>query len=106
MLRMIAAAKRACLSLALAGTVALGAGPLAAQELESVDPDAAYETGNEGAIDGELAPPATQEAPAQDPSAANAAEPAVETHADPGAAPPTTTATGRATVREEVGTYW
>src|SRR3546814_4049063 len=89
MLRMIAAARRAGLSLALAGMVALGAGPLAAQELESIDPDAAFT----GEIDGDLAPPATQDAPAQDPSTATGAEPAVEAYADPGDDPAAATAT-------------
>lgn len=105
MLRMIAAARRTGLSLALASMVALGAGPLAAQELESVDPDAAYETGNEGAIDGDLAPPATQEAPAQESSSATAAEPAVEIYTDPSAAAadaPTATATAPATGAEAI----
>lgn len=96
MLRMIAAARRVCLSLALAGMVALGAVPLAAQELESVDPDAAFETGNGDAIDGDLAPPAAQAAPAQDSSPAPVAEPAVETYADPGDAPTANTAPAEA----------
>lgn len=78
MLRFIASGKRA--ALAVAAIIALGAGPLAAQELESVDPDAAYETGNEGAIDGDLAPTVGDAAPAQD---ASPAQPAVETYGEP-----------------------
>src|SRR3990167_1961167 len=108
MLRMIAAARRAGLSLALAGMVALGAGPLAAQELESIDPDAAFT----GEIDGDLAPPATQDAPAQDPSTATGAEPAVEAYADPGDASTATTtpaetapATGAAAIDPNKATY-
>src|SRR3546814_5587447 len=68
------------------------------QELESVDPDAAFETGNGDAIDGDLAPPAAQAAPAQDSSPAPVAEPAVETYADPGDAPAANTAPA-----EEIG---
>src|SRR3546814_11841362 len=83
MLRFIASGKRA--ALAVAAIIALGAGPLAAQQLESVDPDAAYEE----PIDGDRAPPADQTAPTQD-----AVDPGTETHA--AAAPGATAATDAA----------
>jgi len=84
MFRIIAVARRAGLPLALAGIFALGAGPLAAQELESVDPDAAYEE----VIDGDLTPPAANSA--QD---ASPAEPAVEAYGEPAQADAATAAT-------------
>lgn len=89
MLRMIAAARRAGLPLALAGIFALGTGPLAAQELESVDPDAAYEE----AIDGDLAPPVADTASAQDAATADPAEPTVEAYGAPAQADPATATT-------------
>ena len=51
------------LALAAASALALSAAPLAAQSVESVDPDTVFE---DGAIDGDLAPrarPAPQPAP-------------------------------------------
>lgn len=50
------------IALAAAGAAAMIAAPLAAQQVESIDPDAAFES---GAIDGDLAPVAQPASPAE-----------------------------------------
>ena len=90
------------IALALTAGLALAASPLKAQELQSVDPDAAYDSSAEdtagsapaGAIDGDLAPPTAADDTGNDLVAFgsdNAAPPPVE------AAPPTAEAAPAAT---------
>lgn len=78
----------------LAGLAALAlTAPTAAQELESFDPDAAYNQQQSGGIDGDLASPQTQPLPPVTQPPATTNDPAFDSEFGEYAAPPATTTT-------------